>query len=103
DVLDDGRAALPRTPGQRQGRVDRVRAPVTGNPHGAGQIVRAHERTQLPGPGRRDHLDVDAEAARHGRAALELDQPLRRTRHADAAAAAEARRLPGLRLQLLVE
>src|SRR5262249_57734104 len=61
------------------------------------------QRPETSGLARRDDLDVDAEAARHGGAALELDQPLGSARHADAAAAAEARRLPGLRLQLLVE
>src|SRR5262249_57130990 len=50
-----------------------------------------------------DQLDLHAEALGHRRPALELDQALARPRHADTAAAPEARGLSGLRFEALVE
>src|SRR5206468_3074178 len=102
-VLDDGGAALPRALREGQRGVDRVRAPVARNPHGPGQIVRAHERPEASGLARRDDLDLDAETLRHRGAALELDQALAGPRDADAAGTPEPRGLSGLRLELLVE
>jgi hypothetical protein len=102
-ILDDRRAALSRALGERERGVDRVRAPVARDPHRAGEVIGAHERPEPSGFTRRDDFDVDAEAFRHRRAALELGHALGRPRHADAAGPPEARGLAGLGLELFVE
>jgi len=102
-VLDEGGAALARAFRQGQRGVDRIRPPVPRDPHGAGQVVGAHQRPEAAGVARRDHLDLDAEALGHRRATLQLDQPLLRPRDADAARAPESRGLSRLRFELLVE
>jgi hypothetical protein len=56
-----------------------------------------------PRLGRRDHLGVDVEAARHRRQARQLVHALGIARQAEAARAAEARGLTRLRLEALVE
>ena len=50
DVLDDGGAAQARAPRQRQRGVDRVRPPVAGDPHGAGQVVGPHQGPEAARP-----------------------------------------------------
>jgi hypothetical protein len=83
--------------------VDGIGAPVAGQPQRADQVVGAHEGPAASGLGRRDDVDVAAEAARHGGQALELVHPLRCPRHAHAAGTAKAGGLARLGLQLLVE
>ena len=102
-VLEDRRAAEPRALREGERGVDRIRASVARQPEPAHEIVGADER---PAPARflrRDHFHLDAEAARHRREALQLVHALGGAREAHAAGTAEARRLPRLRFERLVE
>ena len=102
-VLEDRDAALARALREGQRGVDGIRAPVARQPHRAGQVVGAQQRPAASRLGRRDHLGVDVEAARHRRQARQLVHALGVARQAEAARAAEARGLAGLRLEALVE
>ena len=103
DVLENGRAALARAPGQGERRVDRVGSAIAGQPQGADQIVRAHERPPASRLGRRDDLHVHVEAARHRGQALELVHALGVPRQAQAAGTPEAGGLACFGLEPLVE
>src|SRR3970282_1456541 len=89
--------------GQRLGDRCGVGLAVAGDPHGADQVVGAHERVALARPLTADHLGVDSVGARERGVALELDHALGRARHGEAAAALPARRLARLGLQPSVE
>src|SRR5205814_902933 len=102
-VLENRRAAQPRAFRERERGVDRVRATVAWQPEPADEVVGANERPAPPRLARRDDVHVDAEAARARGEALQLVHPLGIAREADAAGAAEARRLPRLRLELFVQ
>ncbi len=102
-VLDDAHAVLPCAAGERLGDVGRVRLAVGRQESGADQVGRVHQRPQILGLGGREQMHLEAEAARGGGLAPELDHAVGIAGKAQAAVALPARRLAGLGLEPLVQ
>ena len=103
DAFDDRRAVHARAFGQRLREIGRIRLAVAGNPHRAGEVVGAQDRNAPPGLGRRDELELDAEALRAGHLALHRHEALGRSGDIQAAALLPAGREPRLFLERRVE
>ena len=103
DLLDDADAAAARATGECLGRVHRVRLPILRQKHRSNQVIRRKQRPALLGGAGRQHLYLEAEAARHGCAALELFQPRGARGNCDRADLPEAGRLSRLALESLVQ
>ena len=90
-------------PGEGGRHVDRVDGGVTGQPEGAEQVARLEDGIALERLGRGEQLALEVVGLRRGRRPAELDHPLGRAGHRDAAAPLEAGGQARLRLELAVE
>ena len=102
-VFEDSRPPAARALGQRLRGVDRVGLAVLGQVNRADHVVDADQRPELPGALRAEHIDLQAETARHGGAALEFLEALLGGGDRNRADLAEAGRLPGLLFERGVE
>ena len=98
-VLEDPRAAHTRALGVGQRRVDGIRLPLARDEDPADQVVRVQQRPQVQRLSRRQHPDLEPEAAAHGGVALELDEPFLVGRHEQRPILLVAGGLAGLLLQ----
>src|SRR6185312_7414234 len=98
-VLEDLAPALPRPGGERLRHVDGVHLAVLRQEDTADRALEVVVRHALGDLARRDDLDLEAEALRHRRAALQLLEPPFGEGDGDRAVLLEAGRLAGLFLQ----
>src|SRR5207302_5855415 len=77
---------------ERLREIGRIGFAVAGNPHGAGQIIGAHERRELLRFTRRDEVELDAEALRARHLPLDEREPRRGLRDIETAALLPSRR-----------
>ena len=102
-ALEHLHAEVARALRQALREVRRVRLAVGRKPERALQVVAAQQRPLVQRLARREQVDVDAEAARHRRLALEHDPALGRARDVDAAALLPAGGEAGLALEARIE
>src|SRR5262249_8963831 len=102
-LLEDAHAAALGTLGERLRRVDRVGLPVLGKKDRADDVARLDQRVERRRLLRRQHLDLEAEAARHRGAAAQLLEALLRTGDAERTHLLEAGGLAGLLAEGAIE
>jgi hypothetical protein len=103
DVLDDARAPLARSSGERLGGVDRICLAILGQVHGADDVIDGHQRPEPVCLLGREHVHLEAEAAGHRCTARQLLHPLLVRREGEGADLEEAGCLSRLLLEGRVE
>src|SRR5262245_21424412 len=102
-ALDQLRTACTCTLRERHRRVDRIGLTVARYEETTDDTSRIDQRVPLRDLGRREYLELHAEAVSDGRHALDFVEPVSGSRHRQAAATFETSRLPRLLLELCVQ